>query len=381
MDILVSLIIAGIIQGLGLGILLILSGRGNARANRILGLLIVFFSISISHTVIYSLGLYRVLPHLILIQPPLTFLFGPLFLFYERTLIFGNYRVSKKEYNHLIPFILSIVILSPFYLKNGEEKILFLTSAASIRVGELTTYLQAIQVIQLFIYLFIIYKDLEIYKKRLLNVCSSIEKISLDWLKYFVMLFILVYIVIVILLLIYLLGLGRFVNSFGAQIIGISVTISVYVIGYKGLLQPEIFTFIEFKEMERNHSQRNEKRLFEERDKNRLIEYMIEKKPYLNDNLTLIELAEELRMHRNQLSILINSGFGENFYEFINRYRVEEAKLLLNNPTKEHYTILAIAFESGFNSKSTFYNIFKKNTGVTPVEYRLRYENKKEGEK
>jgi AraC-like DNA-binding protein len=60
---------------------------------------------------------------------------------------------------------------------------------------------------------------------------------------------------------------------------------------------------------------------------------------------------------------------GNNFYDFINGYRIMEAKRLLLDPSKRHYTVLAIAFESGFNSKTTFNKVFRKVTGLTPTEF------------
>lgn len=104
----------------------------------------------------------------------------------------------------------------------------------------------------------------------------------------------------------------------------------------------------------------------------RIMKYMEDKKPFLNPDLTLTDLAREVGMGRNQLSELINSGVGINFYEFINKYRVEEVKRLLADPRSKTTKIIAIAFDAGFPSKSSFNNIFKKYTGLTPSEYRDR---------
>ena len=97
---------------------------------------------------------------------------------------------------------------------------------------------------------------------------------------------------------------------------------------------------------------------------------MEKEKPYHNTELTLTSLASQVNIGRNQLSELINTGTGGNFYDFVNKYRVDEVKQLMENPKYKDYTILAIAFEAGFPSKSTFNSIFKKYTGKTPTEYR-----------
>lgn len=97
---------------------------------------------------------------------------------------------------------------------------------------------------------------------------------------------------------------------------------------------------------------------------------MNQQKPYHDPELTLTSLANSVNISRNQLSEIINTGTGGNFYDFVNKYRVEEVKQLMQNPKFKDFTILAIAFEAGFPSKSTFNSIFKKFTGLTPSVYR-----------
>jgi AraC-like DNA-binding protein len=97
---------------------------------------------------------------------------------------------------------------------------------------------------------------------------------------------------------------------------------------------------------------------------------MQEKKSYLDPELTLSQLAKDLDIGRSQLSQLINDGIGDNFYDFINKYRVEQVKQLMTDPRVKHFSMLGIALEAGFKSKSTFNLIFKRFTGLTPTEYR-----------
>lgn len=93
------------------------------------------------------------------------------------------------------------------------------------------------------------------------------------------------------------------------------------------------------------------------------------KKPYLNMYLNLSELAESLNTYPHYLTQILNTIFYQNFYDFINSYRTDEAKNELINPHNNNLTILAIAYNCGFNSKSSFNRIFKQKTGVTPSEY------------
>jgi AraC-like DNA-binding protein len=100
---------------------------------------------------------------------------------------------------------------------------------------------------------------------------------------------------------------------------------------------------------------------------------MNKEKPYLMSSLTLKELADKLDMNPRILSQIINDRKKQNFYDFINSYRIEDAKLLLANPAKRKMTILEILYGVGFNSKSVFNTTFKKYTGLTPSEYKKRH--------
>ena len=96
---------------------------------------------------------------------------------------------------------------------------------------------------------------------------------------------------------------------------------------------------------------------------------MDEKKPYLEPKLTLNMLATQLDVSSNHLSQTINQHQNQNFYDFINQYRVEEFKQRAKDPKNQHFIILALALDAGFNSKSAFNLIFKKHTGMTPSQF------------
>ncbi|MBN1791468.1 MAG: AraC family transcriptional regulator [Bacteroidales bacterium] len=89
----------------------------------------------------------------------------------------------------------------------------------------------------------------------------------------------------------------------------------------------------------------------------------------METKLTLNTLAVELNISVNHLSQIINQYQGKNFYDFVNEYRVEEFKTRVASPKNQHLSILAIAFDSGFNSKSSFNLVFKNHTGMTPSQF------------
>jgi len=97
--------------------------------------------------------------------------------------------------------------------------------------------------------------------------------------------------------------------------------------------------------------------------------YMRDHKPYTNPNLTIHELASGLKIPPHVLSKVINEGFGKNFFDYVNQYRVEEFKQRMDDPRSRQHTLLSLAFDVGFNSKSAFNRAFKKLTHQTPKDY------------
>ena len=101
-----------------------------------------------------------------------------------------------------------------------------------------------------------------------------------------------------------------------------------------------------------------------------LSRWMEDEKPYLIPALTLEKLAGQLHMPARTLSNIINRHFNCNFFEFVNHYRVEEAKRLLADPQSADKNMIDLMYEMGFNSKATFNALFKKKVGMTPSEFR-----------
>lgn len=157
--------------------------------------------------------------------------------------------------------------------------------------------------------------------------------------------------------------------------------IIVFITAYHLINQPEIFR----KNIEMEHAlddsdsaaaEKYARQSIDDRMQDeylaKLSDFMENDKPYLDENITIKDLAEEVDIPPHHLSIVINNRLNKNFYTFINEYRIREAISILEDPANSDANIIAIAFKSGFNSKSTFNSVFKKITGSTPSEYRNR---------
>lgn len=106
------------------------------------------------------------------------------------------------------------------------------------------------------------------------------------------------------------------------------------------------------------------------KDVERLQRFMLQEKPYLDYELTLQKLAAQINIPEKELSLAINHHLGKHFFDFVNEYRIAEAKTILSSPKQKNLTILEVLYQVGFNSKSSFYTAFKKVTDQTPTDYR-----------
>ena len=218
--------------------------------------------------------------------------------------------------------------------------------------------------VQYAFYLFYIIKLIAGFKIKAYNELSNTENIDPAWLRIYLFTFLSVFILLVAMMVIAIHNLE--ISGFN-NIISVVFAVSIYILGYKGLFQQSII----IEKSQNTHETENYSEVkIDEQHLERLVNYMKEQKPFYNPDLTLTSLAVQLKISRNHLSEVINKGTGGNFYDFINKYRVEEVKQLLETPKFKDYTLLAIAFEAGFPSKSTFNSVFKKFTGLTPSEYK-----------
>ncbi len=383
-----TLTLLGAVQGVFLALALFNTKSGDTRAHRILAFLTLLFSMDLGEEFLYQTGFFESAPNLLHVLTPIDLLYGPFIYLYVLQLTSPvSDGVRKRHYWHFLPALTGILLLLPFFLLDGAEK-LELTEILReggamkndtphellIQVG--FTLLALGTIVQLGLYLLFLIKRLISYSKSIKNEFSDIEKINLTWLRN----------LLLGLGCIYLLFLGDqfFPDLMGMNVLGdlttVIAVILIYAMGYLGLRQPAIFTqaFVSKQpaiedSVEQSVEKYHRSGLDKETSRvflDELTAHMEAYKPYLEGDLVLPQLAQQLGISANYLSQIINEQLKVNFYDFINGYRVQEARRLMRKAGQKNTNILTLALDSGFNSKSAFYTAFKKATSMTPTQYR-----------
>jgi AraC-like DNA-binding protein len=280
------------------------------------------------------------------------FLFGPLLYLYTKSITQKDYSFKKIHLIHVALFV-----------------IIFIASLVNLRISE--NYLYAALYLQTTPYIIACMKIILKYRQTLKNYFSSIDKLNLTWMLYVVGAFFVMWMIDFANFIMINLELTN--HNLRISLVFLSLTINfvfAILIFYKALQHPEIFAGTTETEKQQKYEQ---SRLTEEEKAEylqKLRDYFNEEKPYLNPELTITEIAHKLNVSVKYLSQVINESLGKNFYDFINSYRIEEAKHQLIKKSGSKKTVLEVLYNSGFNSKSAFNSAFKKHTGFTPTEFR-----------
>lgn len=346
-----------------LGFLLLAHSRKvNTIANIYLGLFVITLGLAMLEIPLLYQKFDSKNPNLFEMIGLIRFLTAP--FLYISILYFTSFskKTEKKILWHFLPFLIFLLFRFPFFITGKNMEF-------SYEAGRIVFFiLQTTLPLQTVIYWYLSFSKLQNHLKNIHEFSSSIEKIDLFWLKYFLLVLILI---IVVWFNLIFFNLGSLI-----EFTPFLYLLSVFFLAYFSLQQKEVFEFNknDLKELSaiKTNKKENPKRVSESRLSeldNKLQALMNLEKVYLENDLSLPKLAEKLNASCNETSFAINELYGDNFYNFINKYRVEEAKTVLLSAKFSQLNILGIAYESGFNSKTTFNTTFKKHTGVSPTDF------------
>lgn len=373
------LITIGVSQALSLIVLLLFKGQ-KTQADFLLGIeLFLLFIITILYN--YKAELEPLAPGIGLNAIVLGYLALPVFYFYIKAA--SNSPLKAKNWTnwlHFVPFLAATILLyAHLHALPFEERCCMIDELHNPLTQNpwwFKMIYYGLFLVMFPLYLFLSFRALRQHETYILTKFSYVENISLGWLNRFLWGNIILWLAFLCF---------EVVGSHVLQIVpkeiglipGFLVMVAlVLYLGIEGLQQRFFFTE-EINEPGVEPEEDADKKyqssgLAPDRAETYLRKlqlYMDTQKPYLEPKITIGELAELTEIPVNYLSQVINDRLGQNFFDFINSYRVREFQHLLQQPEAEQYTLLSLAHEAGFNSKSTFNAIFKKYTGQTPSEY------------
>lgn len=372
--------------------LLVLQKKQKGHHDKVLAFWLILLGI---YTGIYGLTfkfLFTDYPYLSVALISLLMLHGPLLYLYIKALSTANNRPDKVDFLHFVPFALFAIYLVIMNILYGQFAGIHLEHGHSIHHQPVifTIFLIWIALSGPIYFLW----SVRLFRKHSSIIRSNFsynERISIEWLKTLVVIFGIVWTALMGIAATWHI-LGLFDWQFCTHGIALSISVFIILTGYFGHRQKDIFsqtssvysTEIKIQPDKSEDSLLDDSSVkkyattgLKEEDANEHAEllriYMQDKKPYLEPDLTLLALSEKLNIPSHHLSQVINEKFNLNFYDFVNQYRVEEAKIRITNPAFAGLSLLGIALDSGFNSKSSFNRLFKKFTGKTPSEYKTSH--------
>ncbi len=284
------------------------------------------------------------------------FLKGPVLYWYLQSLIHNDFAFKKRDSIHLIPLVMFVVTMIYLYKDPITRNIAWKSM----------TWFVLIQYIVIAGYGFVCLRKINKYESLISSTFANSEKVDFIWLRLLIGGFFIIWIWGMITRLVAEVALNfQYANMLGLIEIYV-MFILVNMLLFFNLGYASIFSRINWlnSAKDQNKSQINLSLI------GKLERVMKDDKPYLMPDITVEGLASQLEVSAKELSTITNRHYNQNFFEFINSYRIEEAKKLLQDPQNKSKPIQEIYEKAGFNSKSTFNALFKKMAGITPREYR-----------
>lgn len=341
----------GAMQGLVIGVLLLIKGFKLKQGNFYLALILIGFAAILGRVII--LGIYEN-QSWFFINLNFILIISPAFYFYSKESARARKSLLNFNYQHFLPFLIinSGYIIFYFSLKNSINYQIYLSNIIKINEG--------FSVIYFSIYLYLTYNIIKHNKSSY----SSILNKLLTQLIFIFLGFLIIWLTYVLAEWIYFHYNMELTFYYPMMLL---LAVILYYMSLQVIINDR-FLF-DIKEI----SKRKTFILEEKESKyllNELTLFMSEKKPFLDGDISLITLADSLNVNPKALSFVINEHIHKNFNDYINDWRIEEVKKRLDDKAYNHFKMLSIAFDCGFNSKSTFNLAFKKATGLSPSEYR-----------
>lgn len=383
----IVLLIIGIIIGLSTAAILLLSNQ-NKKANIFLSLLVLICVGSLLHNFLLDAGIYSQKPGLYFLPVILSLGIGPLLYLYVNRLIGLKPVKGFAIFLHLVPLTAQFLFFCISFLQNPDSKYEIYSQLYKPFVSPLQNTAVYISVSM---YVYLSFKEIDFYKKQLNYFYSNQHQIALQWLQRLLFTFIFYYLLSIFFVIIsYSFNISE--NYFPSDLIRCFI---IFIIAFFALRQnslinireniqsvqteeKELPSTLHIEERPANETFKTENKLTTEAPVktkeinadilNRIISVVEDEKLFLNEELTIADLANKIGYSTKTISYTINNGLNKSFSLFINEYRVNLFKKRRSSGKFNHLSIMGLAYDCGFNSKSTFNRIYKEITGSSPKE-------------
>ncbi len=354
----------GFIQGITLGILLVLINKRKYRSTFFLGLFLIFFSLQLIIFVLDNPNSFLFNPNLFLLPFNFSWLIFPLFFIYTQQVSILSH--DKTKYWLLYPGILAFSIqIIIFFLPFDTKQVIDQSELFRLLFWELADF---------YSWIIGIWNLRLLYKHRIevQNTYSFITFKELQWARFF---------------LIYLLAISiishiltyRYAILFHYRVYLAALDlIAIYWLSYFGIVQRDVRSILtntwplddsQNKPIEQKQSATIAPKKLEDLML-KIEDHMTRTESFINPELTIMDLSEGINEHPKLVSTAINTAGKQNFNSYVNQYRIKKAEVLLKTDKELNLSIEGIGIEVGFNSKSAFYSAFKKFTGTTPTKFK-----------
>lgn len=353
-------LIAGITQGI-----FFLFALGSIKnkaplASKLLKGIFIILILSITGRFAYDFNIHEQFPHLFLFVDFSLFLFGPLYFFYSKSVLYADFEIGRKERLHFLPALIHLISLVIQFAIEGSRFFEMVQNRNPL-LYNFWYVTEGLAILSIVIYLGLTFETLKEYNSN--RVDKELDKSKLKYFR-----------VITTLM---LLSMSIWIVSFGNLLLNgqrllwafdltwLPMILINFVIGYYMIIKPDFF---KAKVNTPTPISRIVPEEMLEKLKRELVFTIESKKPFLNPELTVNDLASMIGVKSHLATKVLSQGLNSNFFELINNYRINEF-IKMASEDKENRTFLSLAFEAGFNSKTAFNKAFKKEKGLSPRDY------------
>jgi len=301
---------------------------------------------------------------------PFSYLVIPFLYLYVLKVTDRSFRLKPLHALHATPFVgvLSFIAFE-FFTKGITGLIAIAQYGSALYIRQEYYNFRVLLIAQIYFYLLLCFRRLTYHNKYITQVYSSIDEVDLNWLRFFL----------------YFLGIWSLVDALPLIVYRKNYALYPYTYIFSSFVYLFVMTIVFIRSLSQRemivpvpvqNERKYEKNQLSDNERERylkiLLDYMESDKPYLKPEITIKDISSGTNIQTHIISQILNTNLNQNFYDFINSYRISESQRLLTTKMERPRTIIEVLFESGFNSKSTFNAAFKKHTGMTPSQFKER---------